>query len=183
MKAESKENYLTKNQKTVLIVLFILIISIFVFFKNIFFESSFLLKSLGKSSMDPEIAFSNNKPTFLEFYAEWCEVCKKMSHDVSDFKKDFDEDINFVFLNVDNPRWERYIKKYKVNGIPQINLFKSGLELNATFIGLQKEGIIKNALENLLIDDSNFQNQEIINSNFSSVKDNIHKDMSPRDHG
>ena len=105
---------------------------------------------MGKTSIDPEIAFTTNKPIFLEFYAEWCEVCKKMSPGVSQLRKEYGKDINFVFINVDNPKWEKYIKEMNVNGIPQINLFDNESNLEKTFIGLQDESDIKQSLINLL---------------------------------
>ena len=89
-------------------------------FRNLFFQSTYLLKSFGDLSVDPEIAFKNNKPTFLEFYAEWCEVCKEMAPKVSTLKEEYKKDINFVFLNVDNQKWGYYIQKFAVNGIPQV---------------------------------------------------------------
>ena len=105
----------------------VLIISIVIvsmlLFKNIFFKSTYLLKSFGELSVDPEIAFTNHKPTVLEFYAEWGEVCKEMAPQVSSLKDEYEKDINFVFLNVDNQKWGSYIEKFAVNGIPQVNLF------------------------------------------------------------
>ena len=92
-------------------------------FRNLFFQSTYLLKSFGELSVEPEIAFKNNKPTFLEFYAEWCEVCKEMAPKVLALKEEYQKDVNFVFLNVDNQKWENYIRKFDVNGIPQVNLF------------------------------------------------------------
>jgi len=71
-----------------------------VLFRNLFFQSTYLLKSFGELSVEPEIAFKNNKPTFLEFYAEWCEVCKEMAPKVYALKEEYEKDINFVFLNV-----------------------------------------------------------------------------------
>ena len=76
------------------LIISIVIISM-ILFKNLFFKSTYLLKSFGELSVDPEIAFTNNKPTFLEFYAEWCEVCKEMAPQVSAFKDEFEKDINF----------------------------------------------------------------------------------------
>ena len=70
-----------------------------ILFKNIFFKSTYLLKSFGELSVDPEIAFIDNKPIFLEFYAEWCEVCKEMAPKISELKNQYDKDVNFVFLN------------------------------------------------------------------------------------
>ena len=73
-----------------------------------------------------------------------------MSPDVSKLRKEYEKDINFVFINVDNPRWEKYIKKMNVNGIPQINLFDNQSNIEKTFIGLQDERDIKQSLINLL---------------------------------
>ena len=150
MKTESQLNFLQENQKYLITLIFIALITFLIFFKNTLFQSSFLLKELGKTSIDPEIAFKTNKPIFLEFYAEWCEVCKKMSPNVSKLKKQYEKDINFVFLNVDNPKWEKYIKEMNVNGIPQINLYDKELLLAKSFIGLQDEKAIKESLGNLI---------------------------------
>ena len=150
MKTESEVNFLKDNQKYLISIIFIFFIFCLIFFKNTFLQSSFLLKDLGKTSIDPDIAFKTNKPIFLEFYAEWCEVCKKMSPSVSKLRKEYGKDINFVFINVDNPKWEKYIKKMNVNGIPQINLFDNQSNLEKTFIGLQDEMDIKQSLINLL---------------------------------
>ena len=150
MKTTSKANLLKDNLKYLFPIIFILLIASLIFFKNTLFQTSFLLKELGKTSIDPEIAFTTKKPIFLEFYAEWCEVCKKMSPGVSQLRKEYGKDIDFVFLNVDNPKWEKYIKEMNVNGIPQINLFDNESNLERTFIGLQDESDIKKSLENLL---------------------------------
>ena len=150
MKTNSAANLLKDNLKYLISIILILLIVCLIFFKNTLFQTSFLLKELGKTSIDPEIAFTTNKPIFLEFYAEWCEVCKKMSPSVSELRKEYGKDINFVFINVDNPKWEKYIKKMNVNGIPQINLFDNQSNLEKTFIGLQDEMDIKQSLINLL---------------------------------
>ena len=150
MKTESEATLLKDNQKYLISIIFIFLIACFIFFKNILFKSSFLLKELGKTSIDPEIAFTTNKPIFLEFYAEWCEVCKKMSPSINRLSKEYGNDINFVFINVDNPKWEKYVKKMNVNGIPQINLFDKELNLKTTFIGLQDDTDVNEAVGSLL---------------------------------
>ena len=143
MQSESRETLLNKNLKAIIVLVIVVIFISLTLFRNLFFQSTFLLKSFGELSVDPEIAFKNNKPTFLEFYAEWCEVCKEMSPQVSAFKDEFGKDINFVFLNVDNQKWENYIRKFDVNGIPQVNLFDKKGNLISTFIGKQDEIKIK----------------------------------------
>ena len=148
---ESKNYYSLNNFQKITLALFIpFLIAFILFFKNSIFESTLKLKNFGNLSMDPEIAFTNGKPTYLEFYAEWCEICREMAPEVTELKKNFDNEINFVFLNVDNPKWDKFIKQFKVNGIPQINIFDSNSNLQATFTGLQEEKTLKNSINNII---------------------------------
>ena len=148
---ETQSNYFSSKFRRSILALFALFFIAFVlFFKSNIFESTLQLRNFGNLSIDPEIAFTNGKPTYLEFYAEWCEICKEMAPEVTQLKKDFDNEINFVFLNVDNPKWDKYIKQFKVNGIPQINIIDSNSNLEATFTGLQEENTLKDSLNYLI---------------------------------
>ena len=181
MQSGNKESFLNLSQKSILILFITFIICSVLAFKNLIFKPNFILKKFGDFSIDPEIALTNNKPTFLEFYAEWCEVCKEMAPKVADIKEKYEKDINFVFLNVDNPKWEKYIKDFNVNGIPQLNILDEYSNLKFTFIGKQEENTIKESLDNL---HDNFSiNKQIINSEFSIVKENKNYQSSPRTHG
>ena len=147
-----KNNAIMHNSQRILFLLFlVLVVFTIYFFKNTIFKSTFLLKSYGEVTMEPEIAFSNKKPSYLEFYAEWCEVCKEMAPSIDRLKNEFENDINFIFINVDSPKSEKFVKEFEVNGIPQINLFDSSANLGARFVGLQDESELKQALENLVI--------------------------------
>ena len=180
MQSESNEPLLNTNLKAILVLTIAIVIVSLVLFKNLFFQSTFLLKTFGELSVDPEIAFKNNKPTFLEFYAEWCEVCKEMAPQVSAFKDEYEKDINFVFLNVDNQKWDNYIRKFEVNGIPQVNLFDRKGNLISTFIGKQKELTIRNSIDQLEREVES--HEEILNAEFSVIKENNNK-VNPRTHG
>ena len=148
---ESQNYNSSKNFQKILSALVVFfLISLILFFKSSIFESTLKLRNFSNLSMDPEIAFTNGKPTYLEFYAEWCEICKKMAPEVTELKKNFDNEINFVFLNVDNPKWDKFIKQFNVNGIPQINFIDSNLNVKATFTGLQKETTLKDSINYLL---------------------------------
>ena len=181
VQSENREQILKTNLKTIIIlIIFIIIISLFLF-RNFLFKSTYLLKSFGELSVDPEIAFTNNKPTFLEFYAEWCEVCKEMAPEVSALKDEYEKDINFVFLNVDNQKWGNYIQKFAVNGIPQVNLFDEKGNLISTFIGKQDEIKIRKSINNLKKEEKPYE--EIINSEFSIIQENKNNEVNPRSHG
>ena len=181
MQSESQKPVSKTNFNNIFVLILSIVIVSVLLFKNLFFKSTYLLKSFGELSVDPEIAFTNNKPTFLEFYAEWCEVCKEMAPQVSSFKDEYEKDINFVFLNVDNQKWNNYIEKFAVNGIPQVNLFDKKGNLISTFIGKQDEIKIRESIKNLEKEKNPYE--EIINAEFSTIQENKNNEVSPRSHG
>jgi len=181
VQSESQEQILKTNLRIILVLIISIVIISVLLFKNLFFKSTHLLKSFGELSVNPEIAFTNNKPTFLEFYAEWCEVCKEMAPQVSALKDEYEKDINFVFLNVDNQKWGNYLQQFSVNGIPQINLFDKKGNLISTFIGKQDEIKIRESINNLENEEKPYE--EIITAEFSTIQENKNNEVSPRSHG
>ena len=167
-------------QKKILLIIIILLIPLVIFFRNTFFESTLLLKKFGDISIEPETALTNNKPTYIEFYAEWCEICKEMASDVVNLKNNFENDINFVFLNVDNSKWENYVDQYKINGIPEIILFNDNAEQKATFIGLKDEKLINDSLKQLLKNEIDLKDIDI--KNFSQIQLRKNDNTNPRSH-
>ena len=180
MQSDKRRPFLNTNLKAILVSLIAVVIISLVLFRNLFFQSTYLLKSFGELSVEPEIAFKNNKPTFLEFYAEWCEVCKEMAPKVSALREEYDKEINFVFLNVDNQKWENYIRKFNVNGIPQINLFDREGNLSSTFIGKQEESAIRESIDHL--ERKVKSQEEIFNPEFSAINENKNNKVNPRSH-
>ena len=181
MQSKSNEPLTNTNLKAILVSSIAVVIISLALFKNLFFQSTFLLKKFGELSVDPQVAFKNNKPTFLEFYAEWCEVCKEMAPKVSVLRDEYEKDINFVFLNVDNQKWDNYIRKFNVNGIPQVNLFDRKGNLKSTFIGKQDQSTIRKSIAYL---ESEEESQEkSLNSEFSTIKENKNNEFTPRSHG
>ena len=181
MQSESNEPNLNTNLRAIIVLSISFVIISLVLFKNLFVQSTFLLNQLGESSVDPIIAFKNNKPTFLEFYAEWCEVCKEMAPKISVLKEEYERDINFVFLNVDNQKWDNYIRKFEVNGIPQVNLFDKKGNLISTFIGKQEEIKIRNSIDQLEREAES--EEKILSAEFSVIKENNNNKVNPRTHG
>ena len=181
MESRNQKSILNVFQKSGLVMFFVLIICCLFLFRNLFFKPTLLLKSFGELSIEPELAFKNDKPTFLEFYAEWCEVCKEMAPKVSLLKDEYEQDINFVFLNVDNQKWESYLREFNVNGIPQVNLFDKEGNLSTIFIGKQEENTIKSSLENLTKGVKS--KEDSFDANFSKIKENKYSNISPRSHG
>jgi thiol-disulfide isomerase/thioredoxin len=78
------------------------------------------LASLEKDAVPLDVALANDKPTVVEFYADWCEVCKESAPAVYDVERAYGEDVNFVMLNIDNTKWGGEMDQYGVDGIPHL---------------------------------------------------------------
>jgi thiol-disulfide isomerase/thioredoxin len=76
------------------------------------------LDTLAASSTPLEVALNNQKPTLIEFYANWCTSCQAMAKDLGELKQQYADKLNFVMLNVDNSKWLPEIMQYRVDGIP-----------------------------------------------------------------
>ena len=118
----NEDKNLSFIQKILLIFLSIFLV-FSLFFLRSGFKASAMLDQLAKNSLLPEKALSNGRPTMFEFYADWCEACKEMAPDMIDLKKQNFNKLDVVLLNVDNPRWETWIDKFEVNGIPKLIFF------------------------------------------------------------
>jgi thiol-disulfide isomerase/thioredoxin len=93
------------------------------------------LRQMAQQSVEYDVAINNNKPTILEFYADWCTVCQSMALKLSNFKQQYGEAVNFVMLNIDEPQWSEQVKQYQVTGIPQLVLLDGDRAIVKTFVG------------------------------------------------
>ncbi len=130
----------------------VFVLAILLFFLRGGFDSQKPLDQLARRSLLPEIALTNGKPTILEFYADWCEICQKMAPAMLSAEKKSFHKLDFVLLNVDNERWQDLIDEYKVYGIPQLNFFDASGSLRGSAIGLRSEDQIDKLIQALLED-------------------------------
>ena len=137
IEATKADKDLSFFQKYFLVLLsIILVISLF-FLRN-GFKANAMLDELAKTSLLPEKALSNGKPTVFEFYADWCEACKEMAPDMIELKKQTLNKVDVVLLNVDNPMWVDLINKYDVNGIPKLTFFDDKGVFKGFSLGVRK---------------------------------------------
>lgn len=74
---------------------------------------------VAAAALPIDVALSNDRPTLIEFYADWCKVCQGMAKDTMSLQQKYSDRLNFVMLNVDNTKWLPELTKYRVDGIPR----------------------------------------------------------------
>ncbi len=146
------------------------------------------LDFLARNSLEPELAIHNGHPTLIEFYADWCEACKQMAPSMIELKNTFENKIDVVLLNVDNPRWLDLIDKYHVNGIPHLFFFDDLGNLKGQAIGLKTLSETNQIAYSLLNNESfndipGVNDDQNIDSSWSPIhEENLSKFVSPRSH-
>ena len=81
----------------------------------------------------------------------------------------FQDQIDIVLLNVDNPRWQDLLEKYEVKGIPQLNFFDSNGNSFGLTIGVRSEEEIQELID-LLVRNIEFP-KEIMNQKVNDIFD------------
>ena len=110
------------------------------------------LTVLAKTATPLEIAVANDKPTLMEFYANWCTSCQAMAPKISDLKRNYGDQVNFVMLNVDNNKWLPEILRFGVDGIPHFVFLDRGGTALASSVGEQPYTILNQNLSALVAD-------------------------------
>ncbi|MDJ1179424.1 thioredoxin domain-containing protein [Roseofilum sp. BLCC_M91] len=73
-----------------------------------------------------------SKPVLVYFWAAWCGPCRLVSPSIDQIAREYGDRLKVVKMEVDpNPE---SVKKYAVEGVPGLRLFKSG-ELTASAEG------------------------------------------------
>ncbi|MBP0016130.1 MAG: thioredoxin family protein [Cyanobacteria bacterium SBLK] len=108
------------------------------------------LDSQAKAAVPLEIALQNDKPSLMEFYADWCTSCQAMAKDLQIIKSEFGDSVNFVMLNVDNTKWLPEILRYRVDGIPHFVYLNSQGEVVGESLGEQPRSILEADVQALM---------------------------------
>ena len=148
-------------------------------------QSESPMEQLARRSLEPQTALTNGRPTLIEFYADWCQVCREMAPAMLRLEQSTQQQLDVVMVNVDNPRWQDLVDRYDVNGIPQLNLFNAEGDAVGRSIGLRQERELS-LLADALIQGSPLPSLQGL-GRVSERADDAHQQASlttgPRSHG
>lgn len=108
------------------------------------------LKAMAAESVPYEVAIANQKPTFIEFYADWCTTCQSMSATVEKLQQQYGDQVNFVMLNIDDPQWTAQIADYRASGVPQFTLVDAEKSPLKTWVGKVPQPIFSEIFDQAL---------------------------------
>ena len=84
----------------------------------------------------------SGKVTIVDFYADWCGPCRKLSPIIEEIEQELSDKVKFTKINTDENI--ELAQTYQISGIPTLLIFKDG-EVAERMVGLMpKSSIITN---------------------------------------
>ena len=100
-----------------------------------------MVQKVDINNFDNEV-LNNGKITILDFYADWCGPCRKLSPIMEEIEQELSDKAKFTKINTDEN--VELAQKYQISGIPTLLVFKDG-EVVERMVGLMpKNSIITN---------------------------------------
>ncbi len=181
----SESSGLSTRIRNGLIALGAIAISITLFFSLQADNSSLSLESQAEQATPLEVAMNNNKPTLIEFYANWCTSCQTMASEVEQLKNKYNESINFVMLNVDNEKWLPEMLQYQVDSIPNFTFLAADGRQLGSVIGEHPQAVLEQNLQALQQNESlPYQRNQGQSSQVErNPSETNNPEVTPRSHG
>jgi thioredoxin 1 len=83
---------------------------------------------LNKDNFDEEVLNYTEKPVFVDFWGDKCEICKELMPGVHELEHKYEDKIKFTSLNITNAR--RLAIGQRVLGLPTMIIYKNGEKLS-----------------------------------------------------
>jgi len=94
-----------------------------------------LLVNMERSSTPLSDIGKNSKPTVIDFWAPWCENCRYMAPTLFQLEESYNDKVNFVMVNGDDPNNWPLIEALGVDAIPHMALVEADGTVDTALIG------------------------------------------------
>eukprot|EP00850_Spirogloea_muscicola_P002982 SM000011S19160 [mRNA] locus=s11:1326119:1327264:+ [translate_table: standard] len=140
------------------------------------------LASLAVQATPYDEALANGRPTVVEFYADWCEVCKEMAREVGSAEDEYRDRVNFVMLNVDNSKWDAELDEFGVEGIPHFAFLDAKGDEQGYVVGRLPRSVLNDNLAAMARGDATLPYSQVVGSYSSAGSRQQVPNVSPRSH-
>ncbi|TYI93929.1 hypothetical protein E1A91_D02G169100v1 [Gossypium mustelinum] len=140
------------------------------------------LKDLSAAAVPYEEALSNGKPTVVEFYADWCEVCRELAPDIYKVEQQYRDRVNFVMLNVDNTKWEQELDEFGVEGIPHFAFLDKDGNEEGNVVGRLPRKYLQENMDALARGEASVPHARVVGQYSSAESRKVHQVVDPRSH-
>lgn len=83
---------------------------------------------LNKENFEAEVVNYSEKPVFVDFWGDKCEVCKELMPGVHELESKYIDKMKFASLNIGGSR--RLAISQRVLGLPTMIIYKDGVKVN-----------------------------------------------------
>ncbi len=105
-----------------------------------------LYNILTQKEFDAKV-LKSDKLVLVDFWAKWCPPCRMMAPILDKIADDLDETFDVVKVDIEeSPDNARLAAEYGVQGIPNMQLFKNGKQVDE-LIGMRSEQVLRSELE------------------------------------
>ena len=93
------------------------------------------------------VVLESNKPVVVDFWAQWCGPCRKITPVLEQIQNEFIDEIKVAKIDADKNT--QSAKEYGVISLPSILLFKNG-EVKEVMVGMMPKSAIVSNIKKIL---------------------------------
>ena len=105
-----------------------------------------MVQEVNVNNFEEEV-IKNDKLTIVDFFADWCGPCRKLSPIMDEIEQELSDKVKFTKINTDDNI--PLAQNYQISGIPTLLVFKNGEPVERMVGLMPKSSIITNIEKHL----------------------------------